>query len=146
MSQSRVPLDRTNLLFDSVLLVGLHLDQDTRSYKPYIKSKFPANVRPTCVSLFHNTNLINFCAQAQVPEDIKYFVFPDSDDWPPNEGSDHDKPYSIVLTSGLGERSYGYCRRVVPEGTSLCLPLAYCILTKHRASGFFYKVKPLTNL
>jgi hypothetical protein len=45
MSQSRVPLDRTNLLFDSVLLVGLHLDQDTRSYKPYIKSKFPANVR-----------------------------------------------------------------------------------------------------
>ncbi|XP_065347656.1 DENN domain-containing protein 2B-like isoform X3 [Cloeon dipterum] len=109
-----------NHLFECVLLVGLNLDQNTKGYQPYIKSKFPAN--------------------AQVPDEIKLFVFPDASDWPPHEGSEHKKQYSIVLTSDSGARSYGYCQRIVPEGMDLCLPLAYCIVTKHRASGFFYKI------
>lgn len=48
--------------------------------------------------------------------------------------------YSLVITSEAGDRKYGYCRRVQPEGAPICLPLAYCILTTHRASGFYFKV------
>lgn len=35
---------------------------------------------------------------------------------------------------------FGYCRRVLPEGSTHCLPLAYCILSKHRAPRFYKKI------
>ena len=38
-----------------------------------------------------------------------------------------------------GERRYGYCCRVRPEDGPI-LPLAYCLITKYRASGFYQKV------
>ncbi|XP_059481996.1 DENN domain-containing protein 2B-like [Neocloeon triangulifer] len=119
--QTRGSLDASeNHLFECILLVGLNLHQHSNNYQPFIKSKFPVN--------------------AQVPDDIKLFVFPDAQEWPPMEGSEHKRQYSIVLTSDSGARSYGYCQRIVPEGMNLCLPLAYCIVTKHKASGFFYKL------
>ena len=33
-----------------------------------------------------------------------------------------------------------YCRRVLPEGATTCLPLCYCLIGKYRAPGFYYKV------
>lgn len=38
-----------------------------------------------------------------------------------------------------GNRRYGYCCRVRPEDGPI-LPLAYCLITKYRASGFYHKV------
>lgn len=38
-----------------------------------------------------------------------------------------------------GDCRYGYCCRVKPEGGPI-LPLAYCMITKFRASGFYHKV------
>lgn len=35
---------------------------------------------------------------------------------------------------------YGYCRRVVPEGAQTCIPITYCLLSRHRATGFYNKV------
>lgn len=51
--------------------------------------------------------------------------------------------YALVLTNERGSRSYGYCRRVLPEGASHCLPLAYCIVSRYRAPAFYYKVNLL---
>lgn len=48
--------------------------------------------------------------------------------------------YSLMITKETGERTYGYCRRVLPEGSKNCLPLVYCILSKHRASNFYKRV------
>ena len=43
-----------------------------------------------------------------------------------------------------GRRTFGYCRRIQPEGDELCLPLAMCILTRHsRARGLFSQVSTL---
>lgn len=54
--------------------------------------------------------------------------------------SDQNLAYTFVLTDEKGNRRYGYCRRVKPEGAPVCLPLAYCLITKHRASGFYAKL------
>lgn len=48
--------------------------------------------------------------------------------------------YSLVITKENGERTYGYCRRVIPEGSKQCLPLVYCILSKYRAPSFYRKL------
>ncbi|XP_034235043.1 DENN domain-containing protein 2A-like [Thrips palmi] len=120
----------SNHLFECLLLVGLNLDPDRPKCKvPYIKSKFPP--------------------EAIVPSHIENLCFPDAGEWPPPitsvKGASDSLPgeeqcYSLVVTSEVGERKYGYCRRVQPEGAPICLPLAYCILTQHRASGFYFKV------
>lgn len=48
--------------------------------------------------------------------------------------------YSLVITKDSGERTYGYCRRVLPEGSKNCLPIVYCILSKHRAAKFYRRI------
>ena len=50
------------------------------------------------------------------------------------------EPYTIVLTDANGERMYGYCRRIVPEGAQTCIPITYCLISRHRAAGFYAKV------
>lgn len=40
----------------------------------------------------------------------------------------------------MGERTFGYCRRVLPEASTTCLPLAYCVLTKNRSPGFYNRI------
>lgn len=35
---------------------------------------------------------------------------------------------------------FGYCRRVVPEGAQTCIPITYCLLSRHRAAGFYTKL------
>ncbi|XP_015586543.1 uncharacterized protein LOC107263636 isoform X2 [Cephus cinctus] len=106
--------DRRDKLFEVCLLVELNLS--TR--KPYIKDKYP---------IYVNT-----------PAWIENFCFPDASDWPPSD-SDQNQAYSLVLTDEKGNRRYGYCYRVKPEGGPI-LPLAYCLITNTRASGFYYKI------
>ncbi|KAE8742896.1 hypothetical protein FOCC_FOCC011514 [Frankliniella occidentalis] len=116
-------------LFECLLLVGLNLDPDRPKCKvPYIKTKFPP--------------------EASVPSHIENLCFPDAGEWPPpicsSRGGEtlpgEEQSYCLTITSDTGERKYGYCRRVQPEGAPICLPLAYCILTPYRASGFYFKV------
>ncbi|KAL1490863.1 hypothetical protein ABEB36_011548 [Hypothenemus hampei] len=85
-----------------------------------IKFKFPPNV--------------------ETPRDIERLCFPESPDSPPLEGTSAAQTYSLLVTSETGDRTYGYCRRVLPEGSTYCLPLAYCILSKYRAPRFYKKI------
>ncbi|XP_019771863.2 DENN domain-containing protein 2B isoform X1 [Dendroctonus ponderosae] len=85
-----------------------------------IKFKFPPNV--------------------DIPRDIEHLCFPESSDSPPLEGTSAAQTYSLLITSETGDRTYGYCRRVLPEGSNYCLPLAYCILSKYRAPKFYKKI------
>ncbi|KAF6201307.1 hypothetical protein GE061_005755 [Apolygus lucorum] len=116
---------RTQRLMDALLLVGI--DSDLNNGKvAYIKSKHPCN--------------------AVIPDKIECFIFPDAENWPPavhtlrHIYSNNTNNYTVVLTSAEGGRSYAYCRRLQPEGSTVCLPLAYAILTTHKAHSFYYKV------
>lgn len=66
--------------------------------------------------------------------------FPDGGFWrsrPP----EFSRTYALVLTDVDGGRTFGYCRRIRPEGDAFCLPLAICIITRHRARALFSKVR-----
>ncbi|XP_015116308.1 uncharacterized protein LOC107040650 isoform X2 [Diachasma alloeum] len=104
----------TDRLFDVCLLVELNLSTKV----PYVKDKYPI--------------------YAEVPAWIENFCFPDAQDWPPDD-SNHNQFHSLCLMDEKGNRRFGYCIRVKPEGGPV-LPLTYCLITKHRASGFYHKV------
>ncbi|GBP20257.1 Suppression of tumorigenicity 5 protein [Eumeta japonica] len=113
---------RQKSLFDICLLVGFnHMTGEA-----YVKSVFPT--------------------QVQVPPHIENLVFPETLNIDEERKAEYDleasrtQCYSLVLTNERGERSYGYCRRVLPEGAAACLPLCYCIIGRYRAAGFYYKV------
>lgn len=113
---------RDNGLFNLCLLVGLNY----MSGQAYVKSVFPS--------------------QVQVPPHIENLIFPET--LSPNMSNKGEwsaeangaQCYSLVLTDERGDRSYGYCRRVLPEGATTCLPLCYCLIGKYRAPGFYYKI------
>ncbi|KAL0280667.1 UNVERIFIED_CONTAM: hypothetical protein PYX00_001889 [Menopon gallinae] len=113
--------DSFSHLFESCILVGLTLG-DSKTTVPYIKSIFPSHVKP--------------------PPLIESLCFPDASTWSQNSSSlqQGEQYYSLVITNENGDRKFGYCRRVLPEGGNFCLPLVYCIISTHRASGFYYKV------
>ncbi|XP_066142084.1 uncharacterized protein [Euwallacea fornicatus] len=85
-----------------------------------IKFKFPPNV--------------------EIPRDIEQLCFPESPDSAPLEGTSAAQTYTLLVTNETGDRTYGYCRRVLPEGSTYCLPLAYCILSKYKAPRFYKKI------
>ena len=87
-------------------------------------------------------DLLNF--QSAVATGVENFCFPDSTHWPPPLQT-ASEPYTIVLTDSKGDRMYGYCRRVVPEGAQTCIPITYCLLSRHRAAGFYNKVNYYTS-
>ncbi|KAL4712108.1 hypothetical protein ACJJTC_010969 [Scirpophaga incertulas] len=107
-------------LFNVCLLVGLN----HMSGEAYVKSVFPSQVNLPP----HSLNLI-------FPENRNAAS---NGEWTADAAT--AQCYSFVLTNEIGERSYGYCRRVLPEGASTCLPLCYCLIGKYRAPGFYYKV------
>ncbi|CAH0555914.1 unnamed protein product [Brassicogethes aeneus] len=74
-----------------------------------------------------------------VPCSIEKLVFPETH-MVTLDSTSTAQNYSMILTDDKAERMFGYCRRVMPEGTSTCLPLAYCILSKHRSPRFYKKV------
>jgi hypothetical protein len=88
-----------------------------------------------------NTNMNNmYQFQYQLPPGIAELCFPDFAHWCPHT-PDRTRTYNIVLTDLRGRRTFGYCRRIQPEGDDLCIPLAMCILTGHsRARGLFSQV------
>ncbi|KAJ8706403.1 hypothetical protein PYW08_011029 [Mythimna loreyi] len=107
-------------LFNLCLLVGLN----HMTGQAYVKTVFPS--------------------QVQVPPHIENLVFPETMSSSPRSEWSVDarslQCYSLVLTDERGERAYGYCRRVLPEGATTCLPLCYCLIGRYRAPGFYYKV------
>ncbi|KAH9642687.1 hypothetical protein HF086_011044, partial [Spodoptera exigua] len=94
-------------LFNLCLLVGLN----HMTGQAYVKSVFPS--------------------QVQVPPHIENLVFPETMSSSPRSEWSVDarslQCYSLVLTDERGERAYGYCRRVLPEGATTCLPLCYYV-------------------
>lgn len=140
-------LDSRHKLFQVCLLVELNLS--TR--EPYIKDKYPTYVSIFLV-LFSHPFTFELCwpwvklmvsLQATTPAWIEHFCFPDATDWPPNSlgctRSGQNQFYTLALMDERGNRRYGYCCRVRPEGGPI-LPLAYCLITEYRASGFYRKV------
>lgn len=77
--------------------------------------------------------------QVEIPAKIEQLCFPDGIDGPMDR-SDRAQCYSLVMTNEHGVRTFGYCRRILPEGSENCLPLAYCILSKHRAPRFYKRI------
>lgn len=75
----------------------------------------------------------------EIPAKIEQLCFPDGIDGPMDR-SDKAQCYSLVITDENGKRTFGYCRRILPEGSENCLPLAYCILSKHRAPRFYKRI------
>ncbi|CAG0923347.1 unnamed protein product, partial [Notodromas monacha] len=116
-----------NRVFDCLLVIGLYHDARRDVYKPYVRKAFPQD--------------------ASYPENIAMFCFPDACNWRRKTGGaelSRDistcNSYSIVLTSDKGERTFGYCRRIVPDSQENSTPLAYCLLSKIRAHGFYDKL------
>jgi hypothetical protein len=123
-------VNRDDRLFYCCLVVGWDCE------KPQIKLKFPPNV--TCAGL--GRLRINFgLFQAKIPDRMEDLCYPEAASGP-LDISDNAQCYSLVITNDKGERTFGYCRRVIPEGSTRCIPLAYCILSKHRAPRFYKKI------
>ncbi|VVC92791.1 unnamed protein product [Leptidea sinapis] len=68
-----------------------------------------------------------FPSQVQVPPHIENLIFPET----LSPGS---------LGEWTAEKTAHYCRRVLPEGATTCLPLCYCLIGKYRSPGFYYKL------
>lgn len=100
-------------LFQMCLLIGFN----SSTGSAYIKSKFPIN--------------------QDVPMNIEQLVFPSSE--LVQQGRSNQE-YSLIVTNETGRRMYGYCRRVLPETSEICLPLAYCLLSDTKAPGFYFKI------
>lgn len=78
---------------------------------------------------------------------MEHLCYPDASDWSPDlmkkltaNQNESRQCFSLVITNEKGERKFGYCRRVLPEEASVCLPLTYCIISSYRAPGFYHKV------
>lgn len=103
-----------NSLFQVCLLVGYNITTN----QPYIRWKFP----PT----------------ATAPDNVEEMVFPSKDMLLHTDNSNQN--FSLVFTDLDGNRLYGFCRRVLPEGSQVFLPLIYCMVTTHLAPDFYFKV------
>lgn len=100
-------------LFQVCILIGYN----NATRKAYIKSQHPSDI--------------------DVPQNIEHLVFPSK-----HLGIQYknNQNFSLILTDENGIRIYGYCRRVLPESSDICLPLAYCLVSEIRAPGFYFKV------
>lgn len=91
-------------------------------------------------------HFIYFYFQFQVPPWVEHLCYPDLTEWSPETLSNGAATnlscqcFSLVITNEKGDRKFGYCRRVLPEGATFCLPLTYCIISSHRAPGFYFKI------
>ncbi|XP_073973076.1 DENN domain-containing protein 2B-like isoform X2 [Rhodnius prolixus] len=112
-------------LLDALLLIGIDTQLDDATKVPYVKARY---TQP----------------HVEIPNNIERLVFPDADNWPPistsHRSTRQSNYFTIVLTRNSGDRSYAYCRRLLPEGSSFCLPLTYVILTGNDDTVFYHKV------
>ncbi|XP_035703289.1 uncharacterized protein DDB_G0283357 [Folsomia candida] len=109
----------TEPLFECLLVVGLNRDPYTGVYHSYIRDKFPPN--------------------AKLPSGVEQFCFPDSLEWPCHEGTSAQF-YTLAITDQRGSRKFGCCYRILPEGANICIPITYCVISSHRAIGFYREV------
>ena len=75
---------------------------------------------------------------AKIPHGIEMLCFPDAEYLSPNESVEDNiltkrQTHFLVLTDPNGCRRFGYCRRIIPGGEKVSLPLAYCIITSKRS-------------
>uniref|UniRef100_K1QQT9 Suppression of tumorigenicity 5 n=1 Tax=Magallana gigas TaxID=29159 RepID=K1QQT9_MAGGI len=107
----KVQTQTYNQMFDFCLIVGLHTNDDYKTFQPKIIYKFPDLVES-------NANIPAFC-------------FPDAEEFDVKSASAAapSESYSFVLTNVEGERVYGYCRRMVPFCSKAGLPEVICIIS-----------------
>ncbi|XP_052872968.1 DENN domain-containing protein 2B-like [Anopheles cruzii] len=111
IANERSVVPAVTTLYEYCIVVGFDLLQN----RPYVKSKYPP--------------------QRQPHKQIEVFVYPDN-------GAlvrECDQEYCIVLTD-FPQRFYGFCRRVLPESCEFCIPLTYCLVTKHNEPKVFYRL------
>ena len=85
----------------------------------------------------------SFDSQAELPHGIELLCFPDSEQWTPKTLDPTrriGRTYSLVLTDLNGRRKFGYCRRILPEGGNVALPLVYCVISSKRGYNLYNKV------
>ena len=74
---------------------------------------------------------------AEIPHGIEMLCFPDAECLSPNESVEDiltkRRTHFLVLTDPNGCRRFGYCRRIIPGGEKVSLPLAYCIISSKRS-------------
>ncbi|XP_065835345.1 DENN domain-containing protein 2B-like [Oscarella lobularis] len=77
--------------------------------------------------------------EESVLQSVPAFCFPDV-----GELKKMDKykseTYSFVLTDVVGEKRFGYCRRVLSSGSGLRLPCVYCIISPHGCFDLYSKI------
>jgi hypothetical protein len=121
-------------LFQAALLVTFKRDTTTS-----------ANIIPIISQCFPREKL------KDLPSRIEYFCFPDVDEIVPLERQAATS-FTFVLTSGNGERTYGFCRRYLPCGRAQQvrldvgkrLPECLCLLSSYPYfSVFDYVLKTL---
>ena len=83
--------------------------------------------------------------KAKVPPGIEQFCFPGSSHWRKSPRQFTSAQFTIVLTDPNGDRMFGYCRRILPEGEKVPIPITYCLLSRHHAPAFYKKVLVLSN-
>lgn len=118
-SKSEVVEDRIDASIPSVRLfqVCMLIGYNTATKKPYIKCQYPTGI--------------------DVPSNVDHLVFPSKKLRIQNKANQN---FSLVLTDENGFHIYGYCRRVLPESSDICLPLTYCLISEVRAPGFYFKI------
>lgn len=102
-------------LFDMLLLIGFNESENSS----YIKMCFPASAKP--------------------PSTIAQLIYPNKRviiDLVRRENQN----FCLILTDEYGNQFYAYCRQLLPEGSDNCLPLAYCIVSKVKSTGFYFQI------
>eukprot|EP01097_Dermamoeba_algensis_P003337 TRINITY_DN2349_c0_g1_i1.p1 TRINITY_DN2349_c0_g1~~TRINITY_DN2349_c0_g1_i1.p1 ORF type:complete len:607 (-),score=109.08 TRINITY_DN2349_c0_g1_i1:98-1918(-) len=61
-------------------------------------------------------------------ETAMQFCFPDIDSFDPSEKTERER-FSFVMTDAKGDRKYGYCLKLVPNGSKDRLPFCCCLIT-----------------
>ncbi|XP_006821975.1 uncharacterized protein LOC102803073, partial [Saccoglossus kowalevskii] len=93
--------------------------------------KYAATLKPSID--MYNLQLQGWAKKISVPSAnrlaaIPQFCFPDAANWAAVSAYTSET-FSFVLTSIDGSRTFGYCRRLLPEGSGLRLPIVYCIVS-----------------
>lgn len=110
-------LESSDVTLPKLYQVCLLIGYNNATKKSYIKSQYPKDI--------------------EVPQNIEHLVFPSK-----HLGiqSQANQEFTLILTDENGFHIYGYCRRVLPENSEICLPLSYCLISEVRCPAFFFKV------